>query len=52
MAQSTSAKPESAGFEVGQAFPDLALPTLEDGSPVSLAQLRGQKLILQIFASW
>ena len=52
MAKVTSTKPESAGFEAGQAFPNLVLPSLEDGGHVSLAQFRGQKLILQIFASW
>ena len=39
-------------FSVGQAFPDLILPSLEDHTPQSLADYRGQKLILHIFASW
>ena len=52
MVEVTSAKPESAGFKVGQAFPNLILPSLEDEHPLSLAQFHGQKLILQIFASW
>ena len=42
----------SSGFEVGQPFPDLVLPSAEDGRPMSLADFRGQKLILHIFASW
>jgi hypothetical protein len=39
-------------FEMGQAFPLLRLPSLEDGSPLSVADFRGQKLILHIWASW
>jgi len=46
------ANPQPVGFEVGHTFPNLVLPSLEDGQPMSLAQFRGQKLILQIFASW
>ena len=37
---------------VGQAFPDLVLPSLEDGRPMSLADFRGKKVILHVFASW
>ncbi len=37
---------------VGEAFPDLVLPSLEDGRPVSLAEFRGKKVILHVFASW
>ncbi len=39
-------------FTVGEVFPLVALPALEDGRPRSLADFRGQKLILHIFASW
>jgi len=46
------ANPKPVGFEVGRTFPNWVLPSLEDGQPASLAQFRGQKLILQIFASW
>ena len=42
----------SSGFQVGEPFPDIILPTLEDGSPGSIAQFRGQKILLHIFASW
>ena len=38
-------------IEVGQPFPNLLLPDL-DGKPASVADWRGQKLILHIFASW
>lgn len=44
--------PPLPGLEVGQTFPDLVLPAVEDGRPRSLAQFRGQKLLLHIFASW
>ena len=46
------AKPSSTGFKVGESFPDLVLPSLADGKPLSLARFRGQKVILHIFASW
>ncbi|MBT8486843.1 MAG: hypothetical protein HKO59_04875 [Phycisphaerales bacterium] len=36
---------------VGEPFPDLVLPLL-DGEPCSVADYRGQKLILHVFASW
>ena len=37
---------------VGQAFPDLVLPRLGDGEPISIAAFRGKKVILHLFASW
>ena len=40
------------GFEVGEPFPSLAFPSLEDGKPTSLADFRGHKVILHVFASW
>jgi len=42
----------AAPFEVGQPLPDIVLPALEDGRPSSLAELRGRKLALHLFASW
>ena len=41
-----------AQFDVGQPFPALAFPRLEDGTPASVADYRGKKLILHVFASW
>jgi hypothetical protein len=38
-------------FAVGEPFPNVALPGL-DGAPASIADFRGHKLILHIFASW
>ena len=46
------ASAQSVQFEVGQLFPDIVLPLLEDGRPVSIADFRGKKLILHVFASW
>ena len=42
----------SGPFTEGQPFPDLSLPALEDGRPTSLADFRGQKVVLHVFASW
>ena len=39
-------------FEVGTAFPDIALPSLDDGRPMSIHDFRGQKVMLHVFASW
>ena len=39
-------------FEVGRPFPDLALPDFADGRPRSIADFRGRKIILHVFASW
>jgi hypothetical protein len=47
-AQGASAQP----FEVGQPFPELLLPDLEDGRPTSLQRFRGRPLVLHVFASW
>jgi hypothetical protein len=48
----TVAKPSSTGFKVGEPFPNLVLPSLANGKPLSLARFRGEKVILHIFASW
>jgi len=45
------ASPET-GLEIGQPFPTMAFPAIEDGQPRSITEFRGQKLILHIFASW
>ena len=50
-ASSRAARPGPV-FEVGAAFPTLALPALEDGRPSSVADYRGKKVILHVFASW
>lgn len=38
-------------IEVGEPFPDITLPTL-DGEAMSIADFRGQKVVLHVFASW
>ena len=51
-----AALPAAAGrtgpIEVGEPFPDLRLPTLEDGRLRSIADFRGERLVLHVFASW
>lgn len=39
-------------FQVGKPFPTLSFPTLDDGRPSSVADFRGKRLILHVFASW
>jgi hypothetical protein len=39
-------------FSVGEAFPLIALPVIEDGRARSIADFRGQKVVLHVFASW
>ena len=48
----SDAQGQDTGFEVGQPFPTLSFPTLEDGRPSSIADFRGQRIILHVFASW
>jgi hypothetical protein len=44
--------PLAAPFEKGAPLPDLTLPSLDDGKPLSLADFRGERLVLHVFASW
>ena len=37
---------------LGEPFPNLVLPSIDDGSPHSIAEFRGQRLALHVFASW
>ena len=39
-------------IKIGQPFPDLTFRSMEDGSPMSIADFRGKKVVLQVFASW
>ena len=39
-------------FRVGEPFPALAFPSADDGTPVSMADFRGHKVLLHVFASW
>ena len=39
-------------LEVGRPFPPIVLPAAADGRPLSMADFRGRKTILHVFASW
>jgi len=39
-------------LEVGRPFPLILLPAASDGQPLTLADFRGRKTILHVFASW
>ncbi len=39
-------------LDVGQPFPDIAFPSAADGTPMSIADFRGEKVVLHVFASW
>jgi hypothetical protein len=39
-------------FKVGEPFPAIPLPAADDGRKVSIADFRGQRLIVHVFASW
>ena len=36
----------------GKPFPDVLLPALVGGRPASIADFRGNKVVLHVFASW
>lgn len=40
------------GLGIGDTFPDVVLPAVSDGQPMSVAAFRGKKLFLHLFASW
>ena len=42
---------EKPRIEEGKPFPEIVLPSL-DGTQTSIADFRGQKVILHVFASW
>ncbi|MHC5003846.1 MAG: hypothetical protein ACYTJ0_12060 [Planctomycetota bacterium] len=46
------AQDQIGSIREGQPFPALTLPSLEDGSPRSIADFRGRKVVLHVFASW
>ncbi|MCP4886916.1 MAG: hypothetical protein P1U77_13035 [Rubripirellula sp.] len=49
---SAMAAPGDYDIKVGQYHPDLTLPSIESGKPISLRQFRGKKTLLIHFASW
>ena len=54
LAWSAGITPAGASVELkeGQAFPALVLPSLDGGAPLSIADFRGRKIALHVFASW
>lgn len=48
----SAAQRRDSPFAVGDLFPDLAFPALEDGTPARLSDFRGKKVMLHVFASW
>ena len=46
------ARAQPAPFVVDKPFPDRVLPEMTSGRPMSLADFRGKKVVLQVFASW
>jgi len=42
----------SLPIEVGSPFPDLVLPSIDNGAPRRVSEFRGRKLALHVFASW
>ena len=47
-----SLKAQEVPVHVGEPFPALVLPSLADGSPLSIEHFRGRKVLLHQFASW
>ena len=43
---------QSAPFELGRPVPALTLPSISDGTPMSVADFRGRKVMLHVWASW
>ncbi len=48
----TASAAGASPFRVGEPVPRLRLPSIADGSPLSLADFRGEKLVLHVWASW
>jgi len=44
--------PQLDHIRIGERFPDLTLPLSDTGQPLSLADYRGQQVMLHLFASW
>ena len=52
MATAPAAGDALGGFRVDEPFPNLVLPAVDDGRPLSIASFRGRKLVLHVWASW
>jgi len=42
----------ASALRVNEPFPDLTLPSLDGGKPLSISDFRGKKVVLHVFASW
>lgn len=51
-AERGGAQPAGLPVGIGERFPDLVLPSIETGEPLSHAGFRGGPLLLHVFASW
>lgn len=49
---SNAADEVAIGREVGMAFPDFELPTIDGAGTLRLSDLRGKRVLLIEFASW
>ena len=52
IAPTTFAQRGFGAIEIGKPFPKLVFRSMADGSPASIRDFRGKKVVLQIFASW
>lgn len=43
---------EPPEIEVGEPFPEIVLPSMADGEPMSIRRFRGERVVLHVFASW
>jgi hypothetical protein len=52
LAPGTASTSGSSPFRVGEPVPHLRLPSITGGHGASLADFRGEKLMLHVWASW
>jgi hypothetical protein len=51
-ALATAAGASASPFRMGEPVPRLRLPSVADGRPLALADFRGEKVMLHVWASW
>lgn len=47
-----SGQAEARELKEGQTFPEITLPSLSSGEPLSISDFRGHKVLLHVWASW
>ena len=52
VASSTPGRGADVSLRNGHPFPDIHLPSLEDGKLTAMSSFRGKKTLLLVFASW